>query len=672
MNIKHYISAATLALVALGFSACDGKDEPDYKGAATPSATERVFFAEKTMTKNIDEDDNAFTVKIYRPENATDGELTVQILATSPEAGVINAGDAPGLFTISKEVKFLDGEPSANITIDYDANAMAPNTPYPVSLAVDDAHANEYGIASMNLYINKEVYTPWAPFGYDEELGRDGQGEYTFTVYFTGSDNVQVLSRSNPTDPKIMQFQFQWLIDNDDPSKGWETFMTAETSDGGKTIQVPEQPFAENPNYGMVYVADTYTYYGEEEDKGLSNFNPETGQFTLNVMYYVPGVGSFGDGDEYLVLNGYLDTNDYTISIHDAGQVQIGGVDYSVIGFEMTESVAFINYTLVKGELSEEEVEEVAEAINKQAFPADEEENAPAAQADEETPEYEINTLTGGSQNVTFSFPSSATYTIVAVGYKAAADEESNPEMKSTASLTFDFKAADPFAGWSLVTEDATWTENLIPYFFGEDFEPVDVKVRIDKSDDFEGLYRISNPYANYPDEELVADCVAEFGCIEYDLSDPEKVLFPLSETGFVDEGDELAIVSYGYMMVEAGIDPAEVPAKLLGKATSAGDVTLAATGSENDPSFLAYFGAMGPYLCDVDFSLKGATQAAPAEVAPRKVAHVGKKAVPAAKRFICPARYHVKSTKAVKAAKAAAGKKALDRTAVKTGLRRR
>ena len=53
MKIKQYISAAMLALVAAGFTACDGKDEPGYSAATKPADEQRVFFAQSSLSLSL-------------------------------------------------------------------------------------------------------------------------------------------------------------------------------------------------------------------------------------------------------------------------------------------------------------------------------------------------------------------------------------------------------------------------------------------------------------------------------------------------------------------------------------------------------------------------------------------------------------------------------------------
>lgn len=592
MKIKQYISASMLAMVAAGFTACDGKDEPGYDSATRPADEQRVFFATASMTENVDHDATSFDVMLYRPQDENAPELTVQLYSSCGEEGVLGS-----IITVPQTATFAAGSPNAAISIGYDAAGMAGNHPYPVYITVGEANADVYGVATINVNVNKSVYTDWAPFGLDESLGRTGTGSYTFTQYYTGvENNVLVLERHVPDNPDDIEFQFQWLIDNDNPDLGYETFMTAYTKDGGKTVRVPEQYFTDNPNYGDVMVADTYSYTGSAKYEELSYFDDITGQFTLNLYYYC-SAGGFGNGDEYLNLVGYVDTNDYSISLTDKGQVDING-DYAIIGYTATPYVDYSAYTVVNSlmktdedgskYLDEDAYAEVVGGITAQVLDP---QNA--------TTSYELSTVDGTSSNISVSFPSSGEYTMVAVAFHTGNDGVT--EAKSNAYVTFEFETFNPWLGWTTVSEDAVYTDNMIATLFGApSFADFPMYVTVQKSDDYEGLYRIANPFKEFDGLE-----VADFGSIVFDASDPDHVYFPLSDTGVRDSGDAMSVMSISYYYMANGTDPSEIPDIMWGTYKD-NKVTLNAfDGAAKNSNFLAYFGEDGPYLCDAGFTLE-------------------------------------------------------------------
>lgn len=179
MKINQYISAAMLALVAAGFTACDGKDEPGYSAATKPAEEQRVFFTSSSMTENIDPESNSFDIMLYRPQDENAPELTVQLLASCVEDGVLGT-----IIKVPAQATFAAGSPNAPISIVYDAAGMKGNHPYPVSITVDEANADVYGIRTITVNLNRSEYTDWAPFGYDEALGRTEPNLYFHQVLY--------------------------------------------------------------------------------------------------------------------------------------------------------------------------------------------------------------------------------------------------------------------------------------------------------------------------------------------------------------------------------------------------------------------------------------------------------------------------------------------------------
>ncbi len=592
MKLNKYISFGAVALITVaGLSSCDSKNDPAYIPAGTVSDSQRVFFLKNAYTQIVSADETSFDFLIYRPDlNVFDdnGNVTAEMPAqTVAISSSCSESDVLGnMITLPSEVSFEAGSPNAIIKVTFDPSKMTGNHNYPVVITVDPAYANEYSITQTTLNINKEEYTDWAPFVVGEPTEvRNGEGSYTFTQYYSGTeDPVRVLARSVPTNPDDIQFQFQWLIDNDDPSLGWETFMTAYTKDGGNVVHVDPQEFAYASNYGeMVIVADTYTYTGNDQYKGLTTFDPETGLFTLNLYYYI-SLGGFGNGNEFLQLRGYKDTNVYELTVTPHGQVEVEGKDYEMINFAFTEAVTYVDYTVVEGELEEEEVNQVIEKMT-----------------DPDQKEYTISTIEK-SQNVALSFPSSGDYTVVAVGYNVAVD--GTVEAKCSAYASFSFEAFDPYAGWTQMTDNALYVDTFIPTLVGGKLPEEDLYVRVDKSDDHAGLYRITNPFETSEYVEAIGAQLAPFGCIEFALLGDGRVYFPLSDTGIYDEDGPITVCSYSAYAIANGIDPDNIPDMYYGFLSDDGTVITADPTDDNPSNFIVWFGEDGPYLCDMDFYL--------------------------------------------------------------------
>lgn len=583
--------------MGVAMASCDGKVDPEYTTAEPVADAQRVFFASQTTSVILPEDETSFAVKIYRPEDNDSPELTVQILAQSPQAGVVSTPELRGVFTVPASVTFAEGEQSAEIVIDYNATAITPNQDYAFSIAIDEANADVYGIASTTIVANMASWTEWEPFMADEALGRDGIGSYTFSIYYGGKEYpVLCLNRYIPTEPGLKEFQFQWLIDNDNPELGFDTFLTAKTEKVGDeyVLTVPQQHFADNANYGAVYAEDTYSYSGNPNYKGKTFFDDETGIFTLNLIYYVEA-GSFGNGNEYMVLNGFKDTNVYEVNVTDKGQISIDDNDYAIVGIDFTETVEFVNYTVVAEAIEDEET--------LQAIIDDMESDEPTV---------EISSISE-AQNVALSFPVSGTYSVVAIGY--AENSKGEMEAKASSYVTFDYTTYDPYLGWNEVTSAATYTDYLFPTI-ANGATPVDATVRVDASEEFEGLYRIDNPYKENPYLAPLGCSYGKFGYILYEVLEDGSVLFPYSELGISSAEGEWGLLSFASYNVEQGVDPARIPASFFG--TISGNVlSMSASANDSQPSFLWVVDG-NPYLLNMDFKLDLGQAAAPA-AAPAK-----------------------------------------------------
>lgn len=402
-------------------TACDGKDEPEYAPADVPAEAQRVHFAEPAMTKIVDADNTAFDVYLYRPENPSAGELTVQLTVTDPS----------GLFTFPQAVTFAAGKSMTPVTVGYDASAMTPNTPYKTYIAVDQANADLYGETTLELTINYEVMTQWALFGAEAGTAKDGLGVWTLGSIFEGNvfEGARVMERHVPNNPKIINYTLQ-LYDGDDieaadPSAPyddeiWLSVMNFSTTDGGKTITVPVQTFVLDPS---LQFADAHTLLPDSY-KQTSHWDEAKGTFVLNIMYF-DAEGPWKPGDETIVLNGYVDTTDYTLTVTDLGQTTVDGKDYAFIGFKYSPN-AFerVDYTIVPTDadkpLTADEIKMIAEVI-----------------ADPDQTQYEVASVDKPGVEV-IAPDASGHYTLVAIGYNAEA------EVKATSSCTFSFTAATP------------------------------------------------------------------------------------------------------------------------------------------------------------------------------------------------------------------------------------
>lgn len=420
MKIKNIFYISTFALL---LASCDAKDEPEYTPAEEQTGISSVHFASASQQQIVSPDDTSFDVMLYRSDKSTAHPLTVQLTVT----------DESGLFNFPEAVTFAADAEYTTITVGYDCADMEENFPYVTYIAIDDAAADLYGETTLELTINYEVMTEWALFGAEEGTDKDGLGVWTLGSIFAGNvfDGARVMERHIPSNPDIMEYQLQ-LYNGEDPadadpndpvnSEVWSPVMKFSTTSGGDTITIPAQVFPLDPT---VSFADANLLYPEDFEP-TSHWDEVTGTFTLNIMYF-DDEGAWNPGDETIVLNGYADTNDYTLTLTDMGQSVIDGKDYSLISFNYAPNsfIGFL-YTVVAGEkekpLTDEEISVIAESLT-----------------DPDQTTYPVEQVTAPGI-VALTFPDSGYYTLIAIGLN------SQYEVKTTDSIGFEFKTSNPDA----------------------------------------------------------------------------------------------------------------------------------------------------------------------------------------------------------------------------------
>lgn len=663
MKLNNIFSFGLAALAMASLASCDSKVEPDYKPAGATDDSQRVYFRSAAQSEILDMESTDFAVNVYRyvPETP-EGEdqilvpdMSVPVSVSCAIDGIVGGADAA--ISIGSTAEFTNGDPFAALTaVINDPAKLEGNKTYAIQLAIDPAYANEYAITSMTLNVTREEYTDWALFGEDPALGRDGEGVYTLAQCFTGPvDPTRVMERHVPSNPDAMELEFQWLIDDDQPELGYETFLTANTQDGGKTITVPVQVFTNYPGYGDIYVCDLITYTGDPDSWAPATFDPETGLFSLNVVYWCEST-MFGYGYEYCQMKGYKDTNEYSVLLTDQGQINVADTDFSVINFYMSKHVTYVDYTVVEGELDEEQVAQVAETL-----------------ADSEQTVYQVATIANPapgkepySVNKTFSFDLSGTYTIVAVGYHA--DASGAVEAKAVQSFVFTYETFNPYFGWIDYKSGALFHDSFVAgllALYGVEGETEDITVDLEQYEDYPSLYRLTNPYLDSMQVPLYFD-LKKFGSIEYQVLESGNVVFPLSGTG-IDDGGEWEIMSMAYYYMSGGYEETELPANLFGK-FSADEKVLTLDALADDDEYKASFvAAIGNdlYYLNVPFSLSldGSAAAGRPGLSKKALKTAVKKAVKAGHKLpkklsdlAIPAHYgFAKSAKALKAARTAA-----------------
>lgn len=525
-NISSYAALIGLGLMAL--SSCSN-DDIDYSSGTYPDAQPVFFSVQDVVNCPLGVGDDNFLFNVYRASTDVDDTVALQW-----------SGDTEA-FNLPTSATFEEGELMAVVEATFDLDNLDAAVPYSLKVEIPGAKDTPYTQSYIDFQITYFPMSEWLRFGYDEALGRDGEGAYTFVNYYQGTeDPVLVEYCYSLVDENQIEYRFQWLIDNDNPDLGWETFLTATSSDGGKTIRVPAQVFAYNNNYGDVYVSDMYTYTGDPTYND-SYFDDVTGTFYLDVVAYV-SAGVFGYGYETCVMNGYLDTNDYTVSLTDLGIVSIGENNYELITMRW-DAAALVKYTAVEtsslmenDEFNEDLLSELAEKMT------------------DDKVDYSIAQNPG---NYSFSFPSKGNYTVVVVGYKE--ENDGTYTQQSVQYVSFNYETQDPNDGWNQLGY-AEYTDTYLSNIYW--FEAPTYYVEVQESEDTPGLYRLVDPYgADYPYNDPGDWDESVISYLYIDATNPERVFIPISEQT-VDWGDgNLVCYSMADYYVQGGYSPDDVAA---------------------------------------------------------------------------------------------------------------
>lgn len=279
----------------------------------------------------------------------------------------------------------------------------------------------------------------------------------------------------------------------------------------------------DHETYGSVYFSDVNTYTGTSDYP--SYYNDETGLFELCLVYYVPGVGHFGDGGyEYLQLDGYAQP-DYSIMIDHIGNTENTASFYFTKGAD----VSFYRSAIVARELSNEEAYDMAwEIING-------------------TVDYNESEESGQHD---FQLTEAEEYTVVAVSF----DETGSPQRYSW--YTFTTSQNSPWESLGM----ATYREDLMTTFYNIDNLVYDVE--IEASTETPGLYRLVNPYgAAYPYNEEGSYDTSENHYMVIDAQNPEAVTIQQTYTGMNWGYGEVFVWSLAEYLLNNGSTAEEIAA---------------------------------------------------------------------------------------------------------------
>lgn len=399
------------------------------------------------------------------------------------------------LFGLPTSVAFGADETVAPVTITFDVEQMEPNEGYNLNVQMVGYETTNYTQSDYSVTITYRPMSEWEPFGYNEALGRTGEGRYYFALFQnsageTSNTYCRVMTRYSITNPDEIEYSFQWLIDDYDPSQGWEQFYLLTSSDGGKTIDIPVQecPISVQ-GYGQFYYADQ-SVFGREN---TSKFDPTTGTFYLSTAYFLED-GSGWAVDDWCTLVGYVPA-DYSLEITDHGTLEIDGTNYQLVNISWGPDAEIVEYTVVSTDAVSEDGE-VSMTLVK----------AIAAEMENGQIQTQIADVQG---NYPMAFDYSGSYTVVGASY--AQDDDGNYEQKEVAYLSFDYTSSG-------YVDNETWTkvgEGVYTYLpFWVDLAGAEPEVlELYKSEDVADHYKVTYwlfgedlRFVLNPDNSLVVD----------------------------------------------------------------------------------------------------------------------------------------------------------------------
>ena len=337
-------------------------------------------------------------------------------------------------------------------------------------------------------------------------------GTYNFSLYYTGSAEIEVFYREHFTDKTKAQFRL-----NLTSALNAVNDLIIDYDKETHQCSVGVQHIINNSQYGPVYVSDMPHYPlkpGMTYEAYPCTFNPTTGTFSLNLVYFVStelggnANGYFGSGVETIQLSGYK-VYDYSFSMNYNGKyIDNAGNESAVISTTKGTDIQKYRVAVVKAETNSQEI---------------------ANGMLDGTADFQERTEAG---ELMFPIKETGSYKAIAVTYDV------NENYIETFETAFEYTLKNDDTWVSLGM--ATYTEDCLTTFFDVSNETYQVEVRQNK--DNPGLYRMIHPYAAYgaaTDKEYY---------IEIDATDSEGVYIPSAYgTGFDAGYGEISIASMAY-----------------------------------------------------------------------------------------------------------------------------
>lgn len=504
------------ALAALSLTGCS-EEEITYGPVSNG-----LYFASESAKATVTDDSPFFELTFSR-----------QGITEAAEYPIVFSGDDVDLFDFPATVAFGVGGTEATVTIESLVANMVPGEKYTFSVTYGDGVPEcLYGLQDMEVtVVRSKNYTEAQPVG-------TGTCTWVFTLLFT-----------QPIEWSEMPVEYRTEIDN--PTKGEFLFYEF-------LLRDPEDPviiqYDENTHYctipegtetGFDYqgepicVIDSYSFYGRREYLGKSTYNPLTGIFALDLVYYFEQGGSryyFTNcpGYEYCQVDGF---GDYSISISYQGMktAEYGTAAYALVDYSVGKDTSKTVF-LASSTLNETSMMNAILADDPQC----------------------ITVRNNYDGTVEIPLDGAGTYTVLGVTF----DEEGNNMLSSS----FTFSTTDgvpenedihwPVVGTAIIT-DGWITAN--PAFLNEIGKPTAGaaywEVELRESAEKPGYYRLKNVWTTEECPLVNAELNSNTAPTDIfiDATDPEFVVINIQYSGFTDlSGQPYYIANFaGYYLTQ-------------------------------------------------------------------------------------------------------------------------
>lgn len=507
---KIFTALAGLALL-WGSSACT--DEVKYDPTPKYDGDQVFFSPEAPSSIALAEGAKTFTFPLQRYEANEELTVGLECSITGPEGAEMTQ-----VFSLPTQITFPADAKKVEVPVGVVFSEVTPDFDYVLNVKVAGEKASPYGATTATFAVSYAPWTDWVKYS-------DEPGTMTLSAPANGWYEDLVYTRSSALNPDLVQYKIAGpfedlpyeyiftvhpehkvsvdgkgyplvLMDNIQTSRPWlqdQTdglicdAMSFFTTPGEMTLEEVLRDYA--PNYTPAY------------------FDAEKGLFFINIFLtstqLVKEYKAAGPYACYLQLPGFAN---YEISLTEVGNfVDTEGTESIVLDIYKSDDVNSYAYAIEKGELSEEQVNAVADAIK----------------AD---PEAELNyeSLT----TIKFSPEEDGTYTFVAVGYNESG------EAVCVSSETFEFESVKKASEFKEIGM-CEYTDAYLPYLI-KDFPAETWDVMVEESTVTPGLYRLVDPYYYIAEKYGQSGFTYVKGThyVLIDATDPDGVFIDLQATG--------------------------------------------------------------------------------------------------------------------------------------------